>query len=299
MPEQMLSRAFRLRDPLSIAAFIFLAIAGVAALAAPWLPLSDPNAIDAVHRLEMPSPRHPLGTDNLGRDLLSRIIWGARWSLGAVTMASALIVFIGVSLGIIAGYFGGLIEEVLMRVVDVFFALPSLLLALAIGGILGPGFSSVLFALAGVWWAGYARLVRGLVVSMRDRDFLVAARALGAGNWHVIRLHLLPNVFPTVVVLATIEMGDLVLAVAALGFLGVGVQAPNPEWGTMISDARAFLLSKPMLVVWPGLMITLTVVAFNLVGDGLRDSFDSLTSSRESPGKETPPALTTMPLPVR
>ena len=266
-------------DPLAMAGLWIIGLIGILAVAAPLLPLSDPNAIDPLHRMGTPDLQHLLGTDNLGRDILSRLIWGSRWSLGAVAAATALVMLIGVFVGVIAGYFGGVVDDALMRIVDVFLALPGLLTALAIGGILGPGFTSVLIALVAVWWASYARLVRGLVVAIRDRDFLVAARALGARDWHIMLRHVLPNVFPTVAVLATIEMGDLVLAVAALGFLGIGVQSPTPEWGTMISDARPFLLSAPMLAIWPGVAITVTVIAFNVLGDGFRDRLDPLAHS--------------------
>ncbi|MGI9140441.1 MAG: ABC transporter permease [Gemmatimonadaceae bacterium] len=267
-------------DPLAILALALLCAAGILALAAPVLPLSDPNAIDVMHRLEAPSFAHPLGTDNLGRDLFSRIIWGSRSSLGTVAVATALIVAIAVPIGIVAGYYGGIVDEVLMRIVDVFLALPSLLLALAIGGILGPGFRSVLIALVAVWWASYARVVRGLVIGMREREFLLAARALGGGDYHVMTHHVLANVLLPVGVLATIEMGDLVLAVAALGFLGVGVQAPNADWGTMVNDARPLLFSAPRLMLYPGLAIAVAVIAFNILGDGLRDALDPRTGPR-------------------
>jgi len=270
----------RLRDPLAIAGGSLIVMLAIVAVAAPVLPLSDPNTIDAIHRLDTPSLAHPLGTDNLGRDVLSRLAWGARWSMGTVAVATALIMSIGVAVGTIAGYFGGIVDDLLMRLVDVFLALPSLLLALAIGGLLGPGFTSVLMALVCVWWASYARMVRGLVVALRSHDYLVAARSLGGSDLHVLVHHVLPNVMPSVAVLATIEMGDLILAVAALGFLGIGVQAPNAEWGSMVSDARPFLLSAPRLAFWPGLAITLTVMAFNVVGDGFRDRFDPRTPGR-------------------
>ena len=259
---------------------MLLCAAGILALTAPVLPLSDPNAIDVMHRLEAPSFAHPLGTDNLGRDLFSRIIWGSRSSLGTVAVATALIVAIAVPIGIVAGYYGGIVDEVLMRIVDVFLALPSLLLALAIGGILGPGFRSVLIALVAVWWASYARIVRGLVISMREREFLLAARGLGGGDGHLMFHHVLPNVLMPVGVLATVEMGDLVLAVAALGFLGVGVQAPNADWGTMVNDARPLLFSAPRLMLYPGLAIAASVLAFNILGDGFRDALDPRTIPR-------------------
>lgn len=246
----------------------------VAAVAAPLISPADPNLVDAMRRLEGPSASHLLGTDNLGRDLLSRLIWGSRWSLGTVSLATALIMSIGVTVGTIAGYYGGLIDEVLMRVVDVLLAFPSLLLALAIVGILGPGITSVIVALVSVWWASYARIVRGLVLGLRDRDFIVAARSLGAQDRHIILRHVLPNVLPSIIVLATLEMGDLILAVAGLGFLGVGVQTPVAEWGTMVNEGRTFLLSAPQLMIYPGLAISLAVIGFNLLGDGLRDVLD-------------------------
>ncbi|MEO7684829.1 MAG: ABC transporter permease subunit [Gemmatimonadaceae bacterium] len=263
-----------MRDPLALAGVSLVILFFLVALAAPLISPRDPNMIDAIRRLEGPSGMHLLGTDNLGRDLLSRLIWGSRWSLGTVSLATMLIMSIGVSVGIVAGFYGGLVDEVLMRVVDVLLAFPSLLLALAIAGLLGPGITSVIIALVSVWWASYARIVRGLVMAMRDRDFVVAARSLGAGNVHIIFHHVLPNVLPSIVVLATLEMGDLILAVAGLGFLGVGVQAPVAEWGTMVNEGRAFLLSAPQLMIYPGLALSLAVIGFNLLGDSLRDLLD-------------------------
>lgn len=263
-----------MRDPLALAGVSLVILFFLVALAAPLISPRDPNMIDAIRRLEGPSGTHLLGTDNLGRDLLSRLIWGSRWSLGTVSLATMLIMSIGVSVGTVAGFYGGLVDEVLMRVVDVLLAFPSLLLALAIAGLLGPGITSVIIALVSVWWASYARIVRGLVMAMRDRDFVVAARSLGAGNVHIIFHHVLPNVLPSIVVLATLEMGDLILAVAGLGFLGVGVQAPVAEWGTMVNEGRAFLLSAPQLMIYPGLALSLAVIGFNLLGDSLRDLLD-------------------------
>ena len=263
-----------LRDRLAFAGLTLVAAFVFVAFAAPLISPADPNAVDAMSRLELPSQAHLLGTDNLGRDLLSRLLWGSRWSLGTVTLATALIMSIGVTVGTVAGYYGGLIDDVLMRVVDILLAFPSLLLALAIAGVLGPGITSVIIALVSVWWASYARIVRGLVMELRDRDFIAAARSLGAGNRHIIFKHVLPNVLPSIAVLATLEMGDLILAVAGLGFLGVGVQTPVAEWGTMVNEGRAFLLSAPQLMVYPGVAISLAVMGFNLLGDGLRDVLD-------------------------
>ena len=262
------------RDRLAFAGLSLVLFFVIVAVAAPFIAPADPNLVDAVRRLEGPSATHILGTDNLGRDLFSRLVWGSRWSLGTVFLATAMIMSIGVTVGTLAGYYGGWVDGVLMRVVDVLLAFPSLLLALAIAGTLGPGITSVIIALVSVWWASYARIVRGLVLSMRDRDFIQSARSLGAGDWHIIVRHVLPNVFPSIVVLATLEMGDLILAVAGLGFLGIGVQAPAAEWGTMISESRAYLLTAPQLMIYPGLAISLAVIGFNLLGDGLRDVFD-------------------------
>jgi peptide/nickel transport system permease protein len=262
------------RDRLVFVALVLIAVFVIAAVAAPIIAPDDPNAVDAIRRLEGPSRTHLLGTDNLGRDLLSRLVWGSRWSLGTVSLATVLIMSIGVAVGIVSGYYGGLADEVLMRVVDVLLAFPSLLLALAIAGLLGPGIMSVIIALVSVWWASYARIVRGLVLSMRDRDFIASARALGGGNAHIIFRHVLPNVLPSIAVLATLEMGDLILAVAGLGFLGIGVQSPVAEWGTMVNEGRSFLLSAPQLMIYPGIAISLAVIGFNLLGDGLRDALD-------------------------
>jgi len=251
----------------------------VAALAAPILATHDPGVIDAVRRLDGPSQAHLLGTDNLGRDIFSRILYGSRWSLGTVAISTALIMTIGVAVGSAADYFGGVADNILMRVVDVLLAFPSLLLALAIAGIIGPGITSVVVALVSVWWASYARVVRGMVLALREREFIAAAHGLGATNSHIVLRHILPNILAPVAILATVEMGELILAVAALGFLGLGAQPPTPEWGAMVNDARPFLLSSPALTVYPGVAISLAVIGFNLLGDGLRDMLDPRTQT--------------------
>jgi len=274
-------QALQRPDRLALAGVSLVAVFAVMALAAPLLATHDPALIDAMRRLEEPSREHLFGTDNLGRDTFSRIIHGSRWSLGTVAISTALIMSIGVAVGTAAGYFGGLVDEILMRVVDVLLAFPSLLLALAIAGIIGPGVTSVIAALVSVWWASYARIVRGMVLSLREREFITAARGLGANNPHIVLRHILPNILAPVAILATIEMGELILAVAALGFLGLGAQPPAPEWGAMVNDARPFLLSSPGLMIYPGMAISLAVIGFNLLGDGLRDTLDPRTRSRK------------------
>ncbi len=266
-------------DPLTLAGAALVGMFLLAAVFAPLLAPHDPTTIDAAQRLAGPSLRHPLGTDYLGRDLLSRLLYGSRWSLGTVVLAATLILGIGVTVGSVAGYYGGRLDDVLMRIVDVLLAFPGLILALAVAGTLGPGIGSVMIGLVSIWWVSYARIVRGLVLGLRERPFIEAARALGFSDRRIVFRHVLPNILPPVLVLATLEMGELILALTALNFLGLGAQPPTPEWGAMINDARPFLFTAPRLMIYPGLAISLLVVGFNLLGDGLRDILDPRTRS--------------------
>jgi peptide/nickel transport system permease protein len=263
-----------LRDRLAVVGLFLVALFTLAALFAPVLAPHDPNAVDAVERLAPSSWDHPLGTDELGRDTFSRLLYGARWSLGTAAVATVVIMAIGVAVGTIAGYFGGIVDTLIMRVVDVLLAFPSFVLYLAILGTLGPGLRNLMIALVIITWDEYARVVRGLVLSLRERGFVRASLALGASDRRLMIRHILPNVVPPVVVLASLQTGKLILALAALGFFGLGVQPPTPEWGTMINQSRLFLQTAPALMIWPGLAISLTVLGFNLLGDGLRDVLD-------------------------
>ena len=263
-----------LRDPLAVAGLLLVILFTLAAVFAPWLAPHDPSAVDATDRLLGPSWDHPLGTDELGRDTLSRILYGARWSLGTAVAATLVVITIGIAVGTVAGYYGGRLDSVLMRVVDVLLVFPSLVLYLAIVGTLGPGLKNVMIALVSISWVAYARVVRGLVLTLRQRDFVRASLALGARDRHLIARHILPNVIPPVMVLASLQTGGLILALAALGFFGLGVQPPTPEWGSMINQSRLFLQTAPALMIWPGLAISLTVIGLNLLGDGLRDVLD-------------------------
>lgn len=245
-----------------------------AALTAPLVSRHDPTDVDPMAMLAPPSADHWLGTDNLGRDIFSRLVYGARWSLGASALATLAIVLVGITVGVVAGYFGGLLDDVLMRLVDVLLAFPSLVLALAIVGTLGPGLVNVMIGMVAVWWVDYARVMRGLVVGVREREFVVAARCVGASSTRIMLRHILPNVVPSVIVLATLELGGLMLAISGLSFLGLGAQPPTPEWGTMLNDGRAFFQRAPQLMLYPGLAITLVVAGSNLLGDGLRDVLD-------------------------
>lgn len=271
-PPTLLRRLFR--DRLAVIGLVLVTLFGLAALFAPILAPHDPLAVDAVNRLAESSWAHPLGTDQLGRDTLSRLLYGTRWSLGTATVATLIVITVGVTVGTVAGYYGGRLDAVLMWVVDVLLAFPSLVLYLAIVGTLGPGLENVVIALVALQWASYARVVRGIVLAMRERGFVRASRALGARDRRLMTRHILPNVVPPVLILASLQMGGLILSLAALGFFGLGVQPPTPEWGTMINESRLFLQAAPALMIWPGVAISLTVVGFNLLGDGLRDVLD-------------------------
>jgi peptide/nickel transport system permease protein len=251
-----------------------LVVFAILAIGAPLIAPHDPTALDARAILASPSRDHLLGTDNLGRDILSRLIHGARWSLGTAAAATTLIVIIGVTVGLVAGYFGGIIDDILMRIVDVLLAFPSLVLALAIVGMLGPSLRNVMIGVVVVWWVDYARVVRGLTLSIREREFITAAHCVGCPSGHIIFRHVLPNAIPSVIVLATLEIGIMMLAISGLSFLGLGAQPPTPEWGAMLNAGRPAFQSAPQLMIFPGICITLAVIGFNLVGDSLRDLLD-------------------------
>lgn len=263
-----------LRDRSSLAGLIILVIVTTGAIFAPLVATHDPAELDPLANLAGPSADHWLGTDNLGRDLFSRIVFGARWSLGAAALAATGIVALGLTVGILAGYFGGLIDDLLMRLVDVLLAFPSMILALAIVGMMGPSLTNVLVGMVAVWWVDYARVVRGLTLKVMQHDYVLSAHCCGCGRGRMILRHILPNVIPSVIVLATLEMGSLMLAISGLSFLGLGAQPPTPEWGTMLSDGRLFFLNEPQLMMYPGMAITLVVLGCNLLGDGLRDALD-------------------------
>lgn len=260
------------------ATIVFLATA--AALLAPWVAPHDPASQTLTLRLEGPSWTHPFGLDELGRDILSRLLAGARISILvglAVVSVSALI---GTLLGAVAGYFGGKADEAISRLIDVLLAFPGILLAIALVAVLGPSLRNVVFALATIGWVGYARLVRGQVLRAREFDFVQAARALGAGHGRVLSRHLVPVALPSIVVQATFGMAGAILAEASLSFLGLGVQPPTPSWGTMLDGGRAHLMDAPHLTIFPGLAIALLVLGFNFLGDGLRDRVDPRSASQ-------------------
>lgn len=262
------------RDRSALAGLILLLVIVIAAIGADVIAPYDPTEMDPTANLAGPSREHLLGTDNLGRDTFSRILHGARWSLGAAVTAASGIVVLGVSIGIISGYMGGLVDDLLMRVVDVLLAFPSMILALAVVGMLGPSLTNVMISMVAVWWVDYARVVRGLTLRVIHNDYVLSAHCCGCSDKRVMLRHILPNVIPSVIVLATLELGSLMLAISGLSFLGLGAQPPTPEWGTMLSDGRLFFLNQPQLMMYPGIAITIVVLACNLLGDGLRDALD-------------------------
>jgi peptide/nickel transport system permease protein len=265
----------RLRaNPLTLVGGAVVLVVLLAAALGPALAPYDPSEGDLLARNQGFSREHPLGTDFLGRDLLSRILHGARTSVAAALVLMAVIVTVSVAIGTLAGYFPGVVDSLLMRVTDVVLAFPTLILALAIAGFLGPGLGNALLALGLVWWAGFARIIRGQVIAVRSRAFIEAAEAAAGTHASIIRRHIIPNVASTVIVLATLDVGVIVLALAGLSFLGLGVQPPTPEWGRMLFDAKPYLERAPLQMLVPGAAIALTVLGFNLLGDGLRDAFD-------------------------
>ncbi len=244
------------------------------ALAAPLLSPFDPNAQDTSRRLEAPSKQHLLGLDDLGRDVLSRIIFGARVSLRVGFSVVIVASLIGVTLGAIAGYFGGWSDTIIMRITDVLLAFPGILLAIAMVAVLGPSLNNVILALATIGWVGYARLVRGQVLKVREMEYVIAAKALGAKSPRVILRHVLPNVINPVIVMATLGLAGAILSEAALSFLGLGVQPPTPSWGAMLTSGRRYLGLANHLAIFPGAAIMAAVMGLNFLGDGLIDALD-------------------------
>jgi peptide/nickel transport system permease protein len=237
---------------------------------------------DLKSSLQGPSALHPLGVDDLGRDMLARILWGARLSLAAGAVAVTIALILGTLLGAIAGFYGGRADTLISRSVDVVLAVPSILLALAIVSTQGAGIINVMIAVGIAAVPGYVRLVRSIVLGVRELDFVLAARSTGQTSPQIIRHHILPNALGPIVVRATVGVSEAILATAALGFLGLGPQPPTPEWGAMLSGSRVYVSTAPFIVAVPGLAIAITVLAFNMAGDALRDALDPLTHGRQS-----------------
>jgi peptide/nickel transport system permease protein len=272
---------FLRRNLLAATGLLTIVCAVVVALLAPYLPLADPDAIDTANRLRRPlTSEHPLGTDEFGRDLLARLIWGGRVSLLAGVATAGAAMLVGVALGIVGGYYTGWIETIVMRVTDVLLAFPFILLAIAIVAGLGPGLRNAMIAIAIVGFPFYTRLVRSVVLSIREREFVEGARALGGSDPVILGRHVLPHLLSPVMVTLSLDVGAKILATAGLSFLGLGTQPPTADWGSMLATGRQFVTLSPHVVLLPGLAIFATVLALNLVGDALRDWLDPRTHTR-------------------
>ena len=262
-------------NPLAAAGIVLVVIFTVLAIFAPWIAPYDPADINLPTRLSGPSAAHWLGTDELGRDMLSRIIYGARISMLVGSSVVAVALILGLIVGCIAGYYGGRVDRIVNIVImNAFLSFPGILLAIAFVAFLGPGIFNLILALSIGGWVGYARLVRAQVLATREREFIEAARALGASDWRVITRHVLPNMIQPVIVQAAIGMAGAILAEATMSFLGLGVPPPAASWGSMLNDGRAHLFDAPHLVLFPAIAVMLAVLSFNFIGDALRDYLD-------------------------
>jgi peptide/nickel transport system permease protein len=268
------------RNRLQRMSLLIIALLFFVAIFAPWLAPYPSHAISATnpeHRLQPPSSTYWFGTDELGRDMLSRIIFGTRISLNTALIAVSLALLIGVPLGALAGGAGGIIDEAIMRITDVFLSFPPLLLAIAIAAFMGPTLENAMVAIAISWWPWYTRLIRGQAVSIRERQFVKAARAIGTPMLRIVFGHVLPNTMAPVIVQASMDIGGVILTIAALSFLGLGAQPPIPEWGLLISSSRTYFMNAWWYSTFPGLAIFITVLVFNLIGDGIREVLDPKT----------------------
>ncbi len=262
-------------------AFPVILLILVMALTAPWIAPHSPDEVDLSRKLLAPNSEYLLGTDHLGRDILSRLIWGARTSMGSVFIIINLVVLFSLVVGCISGFFGGWVDSLLMRICEVFLTFPTFILAMFLIGVLGVGMVNVILAIVLTHWAWYARIIRGLVLSFKNREYIWASQVAGTKGWKIIIRHLVPPVMAQLIILATLDIGHMMLHVSGLSFLGLGIQPPTPEWGVMISDARQYIWTSPELIMYPGIMIFLAVLAFNIPGDVIRDSLDpSIRSER-------------------
>ena len=274
MPE---GSVLHLRRPMNLPLWVGMAMLGVYVLVALFGPLlapHDPNAQDLIAVLEPPSPAHLMGTDQIGRDIFARLIVGTRFTLSAALLAVAIAGTIGVTLGLMAGYSGGRVDAAITGLVDLLLTIPSLILAIAVASVIGAGMTGLVVATTASFIPRLARLIRGRVLEIREEDFIQAAIASGTRRARILRRHILPNALTIVIIETSLLCGQAVLVGAALGFLGLGVQPPAPEWGTMLGAGREFIEVAPHLVIAPGVAISLLVFAFNLLGDGLRDHLD-------------------------
>lgn len=271
------------KNKLSLAAMILLLAIILMAIFAPYIIPYPEDLTDAAHmedKLLAPSMEHLMGTDELGRDIFSRVVYGARVSLTAALSAVGIALVIGIPLGAIAGSFGGWVDNLIMRITDVFLSFPPLLLAIAMVALMGSGLNNAVLAIAISWWPWYTRLVRGQAISVKERKFVQAAETIGTSRRRIIFKHIIPNCISPVIVQASMDIGGVILTVASLSFLGLGAQMPTPEWGLMISTGRAYFPDKWWYCIFPGIAIFITVLCFNLLGDAIREILDPKTRKK-------------------
>lgn len=262
------------RNRAAMGGLALLALLSLLAVLAPALAPYDPDAVDILHQLEAPSKTHILGTDLYGRDIFSRILYGGRITLVVGLISVGIAASIGIILGLVAGFYGGAVDSFIMRLIDVLLAFPRILLALSIVGMLGPGLLNVMVAVGIAGITGYARLVRGSVLSAKENIYVEAAQVVGCPDRIILRRHLLPNIIGPVIVLATLDVASAILSASSLSFLGLGVQPPTAEWGAMLNEGRQYLRTAPWITLFPGLAIMISVLSINMLGDGLRDALD-------------------------
>ena len=266
-----------LRDRTAVVGLVLVGALTAAAVLAPLLSPHDPDAVDVARKFLPPSREFPLGTDHLGRDVLSRLLFGARLSIGSTVVATLVISVIGVAVGVLVGWYRGVVDSAFGRLLDIFLAFPTFLLALAVTALLGPGLANVMTAIVLAWWPIYARIVRSAVLSERSKTYIESARAVGSSSLRIVRRHVLPNIVGPIVVLTTLDLGTVMLGISGFSFLGLGVKPPTAEWGAMLSEGRTYLSRAPNMMFFPGAAIFLMVLGFNLLGDGLRDVLDPRT----------------------
>lgn len=259
------------QSPKTRIGFGVVVLFALAAIFAPVLAPHDPLYVDVSIKLQGPSLAYPLGTDQLGRCILSRLLWGSRYSLSYSFAVLLITVAVGVPIGLFAGYVGGKIDSVIMRVIDVFMAMPMFIVALAIAGTMGASGAHLILSLSVVSWAEYARLARALTLQEKNQNYMTALKAGGCGHVRIIFKHILRNILPSIIALASMEIGSIILSIAGFSFIGLGVQAPTPEWGIMLSDSKSYIQTYPSLMFYPGILIMLIVLAFNYLGEGIQN----------------------------
>ncbi len=262
------------RNPLAIIGTVIIATFVFVAIFAPLLTPYNPNAQELEIKLQAPSWEHPFGTDQFGRDILARILYGSRIAMQIIIIVTLISGLLGVSVGIIAGYFGGALDDILMRVTDMFLAFPRLVLAMAFAAMLGPNLANMIIAISLVNWTPYARIARAEALREKGKPYVESIKSMGASNFRILFSHILPMSISPVLVQITLRMGTIIITAASLGFLGLGAQPPSPEWGVMVSDGRTFLIDQWWISTFPGIAIALIVLGFNLLGDGIRDMLD-------------------------